>query len=164
MTTLLVLVQFVGQSAGLLWYRYRTPKQEQPDGWRMPLYPLPCIIQLTLFLFVFISSPSYFLYGDSVPTLELSIIFMIIGVMFFLLRSKMRRHWPFEDGRSGKYFDGIQSEKYHANDQSWKSIVPTPMCEDGMEPAWGLEKKLEWVHACRMLFPKWIEQCLRKHG
>ena len=38
MTTLLVLVQFMGQSIGLMYYRYVTPVEEQPQGWRTHLY------------------------------------------------------------------------------------------------------------------------------
>jgi len=69
MTTLLVFVQFIGQAVGLLIYRYTTPKEEQPEGWRMPLFPIPCLIQIILFFFIFITSPSWALYGDA-PILD----------------------------------------------------------------------------------------------
>ena len=94
MTTLLVLVQFIGQAVGLLYYRYVTPKEEQPEGWRMPLYPIPVIIQIILFFFIFITCPSYVLYGDD-PILDFSVIFMLVGVLLFLGRAKVRKDWPF---------------------------------------------------------------------
>lgn len=99
MTTLLVFVQFIGQAIGLLYYRYVTPKEEQPEGWRMPLYPLPVIIQIILFFFIFITSPSWLLYGDD-PILDFSVIFMLIGVVLFLARAKVRKDWPFLEGGS----------------------------------------------------------------
>merc|ERR1719456_1356380 len=39
MTVCLVLVQFVGQGVGLMYYRWRMRKLPQPTGWRMPLFP-----------------------------------------------------------------------------------------------------------------------------
>jgi amino acid transporter len=49
MVNLIVFVQFLAQSVGLMYYRYRVPKDQQVQGWRMPLFPLPCIIQAVLF-------------------------------------------------------------------------------------------------------------------
>ena len=97
MTTLLVFVQFIGQAVGLLYYRYVTPKEEQPEGWRMPLYPIPVIIQIVLFFFIFITSPSWALYGDD-PILDFSVVFMAIGVVLFMIRAKVRKDWPFLEG------------------------------------------------------------------
>jgi len=93
MTTMIVLVMFCGQSLGLVYYRYTTPKDEQPDGWKMPLFPLPCIIQFILFFFIFVTSDAAF-NGDD-PVLELSIGFLALGVVMFLLRSKYHGTWPF---------------------------------------------------------------------
>ena len=51
-TTMLVLVQFIGQAAGLLLYRYQRrklpPEAEAPyeGSWRMPLFPLPVLVQV----------------------------------------------------------------------------------------------------------------------
>jgi len=121
MTTLLVLVQFAGQSAGLLWYRYNTPKEEQPtDTWRMPLYPLPAIMQLVLFLLLFITSPSYLLYGDESATLELSLGFMFAGIALFLIRSKRDKMWPFqeENGSEAKYSEGKYAPKSNTSNSN----------------------------------------------
>ena len=94
MTTLLVFVQFIGQGIGLIYYKIRTPADEIPDGWKMPLYPLPVIIQIILFFFIFITSPSWVLYGDD-PILEFSVIFLLIGALLFLARAKYIKEWPF---------------------------------------------------------------------
>merc|ERR1719174_730891 len=95
MTTLLVMVQFVGQSVGLMWYRYKKG-DACPEGWRMPLYPLPCIIQAVLFTFIFITSDSVVLWGSESPTLELSVGFLFLGAIMFLVRAKVNGEWPFE--------------------------------------------------------------------
>jgi len=93
MTCLIVLVMFCGQSAGLIYYRYTTPKELQPDGWKMPLFPLPCIVQFILFFFIFITSDGA-IYGGK-PVLELSIAFLFFGFLIFLARSRIHRTWPF---------------------------------------------------------------------
>merc|ERR1712176_921161 len=96
MVTLLVLVQFMSQSFGLVLYRYNLYKrrqtcplemeEEHPDVWKMPFYPLPCIIQFILFGFIFITSESYFLYGSKTPILEIAVGYLIVGIITFKLR------------------------------------------------------------------------------
>jgi amino acid transporter len=95
MTVMLVLVQFSGQSFGLMYWKWVTPAAEQIEGWKMPLYPLPCLIQFILFMIIFWTSPSLILYGDT-PILEMAISFIIFGIGMFCLRSKMRKEWPFQ--------------------------------------------------------------------
>jgi hypothetical protein len=97
MTTMIVLIMFVGQSVGLLYYRYTVPKEEQQPGWRMPLFPLPCIIQIVIFLFIWISTDSVLLWGSEDPILELSMGFIFVGPMLFLVRARLRNDWPFTD-------------------------------------------------------------------
>jgi len=101
MTTLLVFVQFIGQAIGLLYYRWVTPEEEQAEGWRMPLYPLPVIIQIVLFFFIFITSPSYLLYGDD-PILDFSVVFLAIGVVLYMFRAKAQGGWPFDTKEDDK--------------------------------------------------------------
>ena len=95
MTTLLVFAQFIGEAVGLLYYRYAPPNEEKSDG-----YPLPVIIQIILFFFIFITSPSWLLYGDD-PILYFSVIFM--AVIFVLFRAKSKKQCPFlEKGEAGE--------------------------------------------------------------
>ena len=96
MTTLLVFVQFIGQAVGLLYYRWKTPYEELPEGWRMPWYPVPVIIQIVLFFYIFITSPSWVLYGED-PILDLCVLFLIVGGILFLIRAKVKNIWPFAD-------------------------------------------------------------------
>ena len=51
----------------------------------MPLYPLPCIVQLVIFLGIFLTTESTLLYDSEAPVLELSIAFLFIGAAIFKL-------------------------------------------------------------------------------
>jgi amino acid transporter len=46
-----ILVQFIGQTAGLIWLRKTRPEMERP--YKVWAYPLPCLIALVGWLFVF---------------------------------------------------------------------------------------------------------------
>jgi amino acid transporter len=110
MTTMLVLVQFIGQAVGLLYYRYRVPKEEQPKGWRMWLFPLPCIIQIIIFAFIWISTDSALLWGSDQPILELSVGFLALGPVLFLIRARWRQEWPFNTLDAKKCPPSIEPE------------------------------------------------------
>jgi len=102
MVNLIVFVQFLGQSVGLMYYRWRVPKDEQVDGWRMPLYPLPCIIQAVLFFFIWITTDSVLLWGSEKPIFELALGFLLIGPVLFLFHARYNKTWPFEEKRDAK--------------------------------------------------------------
>jgi len=95
MVNLIVFVQFLAQSVGLMYYRYRVPKDQQVEGWRMPLFPLPCIIQAVLFFFIWITTDSVVLYGSEKPVLELAICFLLLGPAMFLVHARYNKTWPF---------------------------------------------------------------------
>merc|ERR1712154_499663 len=78
-----------------MWYRYITPPDEIPDGFKMPFYPWPCVIQLVVFLFIFIATENYVIDGG-VPILELSLLFLLLGVAMYMMRARVRREWPFD--------------------------------------------------------------------
>lgn len=105
MTTMLILVQFIGQSVGLIYYRWVTPIEQIPDHFKMPLYPLPCIIQLVLFSFIFITTDNYLVSGNN-PVLELSLLFLLFGVALFLVWSKVQKQWPFKPVGEDKSTEG----------------------------------------------------------
>lgn len=96
MTTCLVLVQFVGQGVGLLYYRWRVQATNQPPGWRMPLFPLPVIVQIVIFSFIWISSDSTLLWGSDQPILEVATLFLLLGPCVFFAKSRWRQEWPFK--------------------------------------------------------------------
>eukprot|EP01062_Namystynia_karyoxenos_P025120 TRINITY_DN19857_c0_g2_i1.p1 TRINITY_DN19857_c0_g2~~TRINITY_DN19857_c0_g2_i1.p1 ORF type:complete len:640 (+),score=229.63 TRINITY_DN19857_c0_g2_i1:84-1922(+) len=97
MVTSLVLTQFFLQSIGLVVYRKMHPEVVRP--YTVPWYPIPTIIASVGFILIWITSPSYFLYGDAgEPLIEFSLVIVILGVTFYLLWAHRLRLWPFGDG------------------------------------------------------------------
>jgi len=97
MVNLIVFVQFLAQSVGLMYYRYRVPKAQQVEGWRMPLFPLPCIVQAVLFFFIWITTDSVLLYGSEKPIFELAVCFLLVGPVMFLVHARYNKTWPFSN-------------------------------------------------------------------
>ncbi len=78
------LVQFMGQNIGL--YLLRRNRPDLPMPFKMWLYPLPGIVALAGWLFIFVTSRQFMLLGGA---------FLVSGVAAFLLHQRMRREWPF---------------------------------------------------------------------
>jgi amino acid transporter len=81
-----ILVQFVGQAVGLMLLRRRNGTASLP--FKMPLYPLPVIIAIAVWLLIFYSTGAKFMLSG------LTVI--VLGVGVFLLWSRRLRRWPFE--------------------------------------------------------------------
>ena len=80
-----ILVQFVGQGVGLMLLRHRRGTAGLP--FKMPLYPLPVLIAIAVWLWVFWSTgPKFMLSGLTV---------IGAGVVAFLLWSRQQKRWPF---------------------------------------------------------------------
>ena len=81
-----IVVQFMGQVVGLILLRRRAPEMERP--YRMWLYPLPALVALLGWIFVFATTePRVILFG---------IIALLLGAAVFLLWSWRTTRWPFE--------------------------------------------------------------------
>jgi len=62
-----MLVQFVSQAVGLIAWRYREPGIPRP--FRMPLFPLPALLSIAIWLFIFFSNETkYQLFAVSIIT------------------------------------------------------------------------------------------------
>jgi amino acid transporter len=88
-TTLIVmriLVQFIGQIAGLI--RLRRTHPDLPRPYRMWLYPLPALVALIGWSFLFVTTRPVRLIG-------LGLVVLVLGVLSFLLWSWRLRQWPF---------------------------------------------------------------------
>lgn len=81
------LVQFMGQNVGLTLLRIRRP--DLPIPFRMWLYPLPSLIALLGWLFIFVTSRQFMLLGVG---------FLAAGVVAFLIHQRSRAEWPFVTG------------------------------------------------------------------
>jgi amino acid transporter len=80
-----ILVQFMGQVFGLMLLRRRAP--DMPRPYRMWLYPLPALVALLGWIFVFATTPlQVILFGVGV---------LGLGCLAFLLWSWRTERWPF---------------------------------------------------------------------
>jgi amino acid transporter len=80
-----VLVQFIGQIGAVMLLRRLHP--ERPRPFRMWLYPLPCLLALVGWLYVYLTAAPLFI------GLGLATLFM--GVVTFLMWSWQAGAWPF---------------------------------------------------------------------
>ena len=73
-----ILIQFVSQAVGLIAWHYRAPKEDRP--FKMPLFPIPALLCIAIWLFIFCTNDSKFIYGA----------FAIIGsgIIAFYLKKK----------------------------------------------------------------------------
>ncbi len=82
-----ILVQFVGQAIGLVLLRKRIGAKRM--AWRMPLYPLPVILAIGIWIFIFFST------GQQMMLSGIKVL--SIGVIVFLIKNKWNsktRHHP----------------------------------------------------------------------
>jgi amino acid transporter len=80
-----ILVQFIGQIFALILLRRHAPEMSRP--YRIWLYPLPCLIALGGWIFIFATTDrKLILYGLGS---------LVLGVVFFLVWSKLIGRWPF---------------------------------------------------------------------
>ncbi|KAK3269810.1 hypothetical protein CYMTET_21762 [Cymbomonas tetramitiformis] len=97
LTVMLVLVQFIGQSVGILVYRYAgVMKEEDPEAWKMPWFPYPAILQLMVFSFIYVTSDNYVISGGE-PMIELSLAFILLGCGLYLAIAHNSSEWPFNN-------------------------------------------------------------------
>src|SRR5688500_15668055 len=80
-----ILVQFMGQAVGLILLRRHAP--DMPRPYRMWLYPVPALVALLGWIFVFATTQfRVILFGVGV---------LALGCVAFLLWSRSTRRWPF---------------------------------------------------------------------
>jgi fructoselysine transporter len=75
--TMRIIVQFIGQSAGVMYWHKKKPNDLRP--YKMWLYPLPAIIGIIIWLFILFSSPWKFLVGAAcIITLGIIVFYTVI--------------------------------------------------------------------------------------
>lgn len=88
-----ILIQFIGQIFAVILLRRNAPQMPRP--YRIWLYPIPNLMALAGWTFIFATShPMVILFG---------LASLVIGLIFFLIWSKATRRWPFvaKDAGSG---------------------------------------------------------------
>lgn len=82
-----ILVQFIGQAIGLILLRRKRGTSNMP--YKMPLFPIPVIIAVAIWSFIFYSTgPKYMLGGLAV---------IATGAIAYFILAKQNKWWPFID-------------------------------------------------------------------
>ena len=79
-----IVVQFVGQAIGLILLHRKKRNQHFP--WRMPLYPVPIVLAVVIWIGIFCATGKIMLYGLGVIS---------AGVVTYLIKSSVNKEWPF---------------------------------------------------------------------
>lgn len=81
-----IIVQFIGQGIGIILLRERKGTKELP--FRMPLYPVPVIIAIAMWAFLFYATGT---------TIMLSFaIVLSSGLVVYFVKARIKKEWPFE--------------------------------------------------------------------
>ena len=80
-----IMIQFIGQGIGLL--ILRSKKNDIQFPYKMPLFPVPVILAIGMWLFVLIST------GSKLMSWGLLIIFL--GTIVYFIKAKVKKEWPF---------------------------------------------------------------------
>ncbi len=73
-----MLVQFVSQAVGLIAWHYREPGIERP--FKMPLFPLPALLSIAIWLFIFLSNETkYQLFA---------VVIIVSGIIAYYIRDR----------------------------------------------------------------------------
>lgn len=82
-----ILLQFIGQAIGVMLLRRRNGTTGLP--YKMPFYPLPVLLAIGMWLFIF--------YATGIKIILSFLIVFGSGIVVYLIYSKLKRHWPFND-------------------------------------------------------------------
>lgn len=83
--TMRILIQFVSQACGVIYWHYKKPNDRRP--YTMPLFPIPAILSILVWLFIFLSNPFEFIAG--------ALIVIAAGCIIFFGRALLQKTWPF---------------------------------------------------------------------
>ncbi len=84
-----IMVQFISQAVGLVLLRQRKGRAFFP--WKMPLYPVPVVLAVLIWGFIFLSTKEKMWYGLGVA---------VMGVIAFLIKSNLQKEWPFAKAKN----------------------------------------------------------------
>ena len=80
-----IMIQFIGQAVGLLILRSKKDGTEFP--YKMPLFPLPVILAIGMWLFILISTGSKLMLAG--------LIVICVGAIVYFIKAKIQKEWPF---------------------------------------------------------------------
>ena len=80
-----IMIQFIGQAIGLLLLHRKKNGVEFP--YKMPLFPVPIILAIAMWLFILISTGS--------KLMSYGILVIAIGLVVYFIKAKIKKEWPF---------------------------------------------------------------------
>ena len=80
-----ILIQFIGQSIGLILLVKK--KGLKHFAWKMPLYPLPALLAVCMWGFIFYSTGNKMMMGGATV--------ITLGIIAYLLKANRNKEWPF---------------------------------------------------------------------
>lgn len=86
-----IWIQFIGQAVALILLRRRAPEMDRP--YRMWLYPIPCVVAILGWIFIFATA------GEKPILLGLGSL--VLGVCSYLAWASRSRTWPFLRAQAG---------------------------------------------------------------
>ncbi len=81
-----IMVQFIGQAVGVVLLRKRNGSNHLP--YKMPLYPLPVILVIAMWLFIF--------YATGTTVIASFAGVFLSGVIVYMVQAKIKNNWPFK--------------------------------------------------------------------
>jgi amino acid transporter len=81
-----IMVQFIGQAVGVTLLRKRNKTINLP--YQMPLYPLPVILAIAMWLFIF--------YATGLTIIVSFLVVFGSGLLVYFILAKIRHQWPFK--------------------------------------------------------------------
>jgi amino acid transporter len=85
-----IMVQFIGQAAGVVLLRQRNGTANLP--YKMPLYPLPVLLAIAMWLFIF--------YATGFTIMFSFLLVFGSGLTVYIVMAKLKAQWPFNTNLS----------------------------------------------------------------
>ena len=92
-----IMVQFVGQAVGVVILRKRNGKAHLP--YKMPLYPMPVILAIAMWLFVF--------YSTGFEVIKSFLIVFGSGIVVYFIYAKLQNQWPYQNEKDATLSEEI---------------------------------------------------------
>ena len=93
-----IMVQFIGQAVGVVLLRRRNGKTHLP--FKMPLYPLPVILAILMWLFVF--------YSTGFAVIKSFLIVFGTGIVVYFIYAKLQNQWPYNNEKEETLEDQVE--------------------------------------------------------
>ncbi len=80
-----ILIQFIGQGVGLILLKRK--RTHVSNGYKMPLYPLPVLVAIAVWLFI--------LYSTGMKMMLYGCIVISLGIIVYYIKAKWLNEWPY---------------------------------------------------------------------